>query len=202
MDDSIKCPKCGSTQLYTDKKGFSAGKAVGGAILTGGIGLLAGFHGSKKVIITCLSCGNKFKPGEGTPTNNYVDTNENFIDVNIREKLKNNGMMSAINYHKAITGSDLSTSKYYVENFARRENIIPKKEGCFIATACYGDYNAYEVVVLRNYRDNILSKNLQGRIFIRVYYFLSPTIANLIGKSESAKKIIRKYFLQRIINRL
>jgi DNA-directed RNA polymerase subunit RPC12/RpoP len=63
-EEKIQCPKCGSTQLTSGKHGFSAGKAVGGALLTGGIGLLAGLHGSNKVEITCLKCGNKFKPGE------------------------------------------------------------------------------------------------------------------------------------------
>jgi hypothetical protein len=64
MNNEIKCPKCGSTQLTTDKKGFSGKQAIGGAILTGGIGVLAGTIGSNKVIITCLACGNQFKPGE------------------------------------------------------------------------------------------------------------------------------------------
>ena len=59
----IKCPKCGSTQLTANKKGFSGTKAIGGAILTGGIGLLAGTIGSNKIKITCLACGNQFNPG-------------------------------------------------------------------------------------------------------------------------------------------
>lgn len=63
IDDPIKCPKCGSTQVTANKKGFSAGKAIGGAVLTGGIGVLAGLHGSGKIKITCLKCGNVFKPG-------------------------------------------------------------------------------------------------------------------------------------------
>jgi len=61
----IACPKCGSTQITANKKGFSGVKAVGGAILIGGAGLLAGTLGSNKVVITCLACGKKFKPGEG-----------------------------------------------------------------------------------------------------------------------------------------
>jgi hypothetical protein len=59
----IHCPKCNSTQISANKKGFSGTKAVGGALLTGGIGLMAGTIGSNKVVITCLNCGNKFKPG-------------------------------------------------------------------------------------------------------------------------------------------
>jgi hypothetical protein len=61
--NEILCPKCGSNQVTADKKGFSGKKAVAGAVLTGGIGLLAGTIGSNKVKITCLSCGCTFKPG-------------------------------------------------------------------------------------------------------------------------------------------
>lgn len=62
--NELQCPKCGSTQITANKKGFSGGKAVAGAVLTGGIGLLAGTIGSKKTKITCLACGHTFKPGE------------------------------------------------------------------------------------------------------------------------------------------
>jgi len=64
MSTPIQCPKCKSTQITVDRKGFSGKKAVAGAILTGGIGLLAGTIGSNKIIITCLSCGHRFRPGE------------------------------------------------------------------------------------------------------------------------------------------
>ena len=59
----IKCPKCGSTQLSANQKGFSGKQAIAGAVLTGGIGILAGTIGSKKINITCLSCGKQFQPG-------------------------------------------------------------------------------------------------------------------------------------------
>ena len=41
----------------------SAKKAAAGAVLAGGIGLLAGTIGSNKIELTCLSCGNKWRPG-------------------------------------------------------------------------------------------------------------------------------------------
>jgi DNA-directed RNA polymerase subunit RPC12/RpoP len=63
-DDQVRCPQCRSTQLSADKKGFGAGKALIGGVLTGGVGLLAGFIGSKKVMITCLKCGHQWKAGE------------------------------------------------------------------------------------------------------------------------------------------
>lgn len=58
----IKCPRCGSLQITANKKGFSGGKAVGGAILLGPLGLLVGLHRSKEIIITCLNCGHTWEP--------------------------------------------------------------------------------------------------------------------------------------------
>lgn len=60
----VVCPKCESDQLFAGKKGFSGKKAVVGAALTGGIGLLAGTIGSKKILITCLNCGYQWRPGQ------------------------------------------------------------------------------------------------------------------------------------------
>ncbi len=64
QNDQVKCPKCRSTQISANKKGFSGGKAVAGVILVGGIGALAGTSGSNKIKITCLSCGYTFEPGQ------------------------------------------------------------------------------------------------------------------------------------------
>lgn len=64
-DDSsaIHCPKCRSTQVTAQKQGFGLGKAAVGGVLTGGFGLLGGFIRSRKVYLTCLKCGHRFKPG-------------------------------------------------------------------------------------------------------------------------------------------
>lgn len=56
-----KCPKCGSTSLAANKKGFGVGKAVIGGSIAGPLGLVAGNIGAKKVNVTCLNCGKKFK---------------------------------------------------------------------------------------------------------------------------------------------
>lgn len=58
------CPRCGSTSLTTNQKGYGIGKGVVGAWLVGPIGLVAGNAGRHKITVTCLNCGYKFKPGQ------------------------------------------------------------------------------------------------------------------------------------------
>ena len=66
---TITCPKCGSINVQVvaqNKKSFSIGKAVGGALLTGGVGLLAGFAGKKGDCQgQCQSCGEFFTVPKG-----------------------------------------------------------------------------------------------------------------------------------------
>ncbi|MGC8433411.1 zinc-ribbon domain-containing protein [Clostridioides difficile] len=59
-DNVARCPKCGSVSLSAHKKGFGIGKAVAGATVVGGLDLMAGNLGAKKVRVTCLSCGKQF----------------------------------------------------------------------------------------------------------------------------------------------
>lgn len=64
VEDQLKCPKCFSTNLTANNKGFGLGKAVVGGILIGAIGLLGGLIGSKKPVFICLNCGNQFEQGK------------------------------------------------------------------------------------------------------------------------------------------
>lgn len=65
VESELRCPKCNSSQLTNNKKGFGLGQAAAGAILLGPIGLLGGFMGSNKVVVTCLKCGHSWQPGQG-----------------------------------------------------------------------------------------------------------------------------------------
>ncbi|MCZ7603030.1 MAG: hypothetical protein M5R37_09180 [Melioribacteraceae bacterium] len=58
--------------------------------------------------------------------------------------------------------------------------------GCFIATAGFSA-NATEVNTLRSFRDNVLQKYFIGRLFIKCYYKISPSIAEWIKKSDKRK---------------
>ena len=64
-----------------------------------------------------------------------------------------------------------------------------KKGGCYIATAIYGSYDCPPVWTLRRYRDSVLAASWYGRVFIRVYYGVSPTLVRLFGKTRWFKNI-------------
>lgn len=74
-----------------------------------------------------------------------------------------------------------------------------KKSGCFIATAVYGSPFANEVIVLKKYRDNYLLSFGLGRIFVKLYYWISPSIAKQISKSNRLKSITKTIFIIPII---
>ena len=56
--------------------------------------------------------------------------------------------------------------------------------GCYVATAVYGSYDCPEVWTLRRYRDYHLAKTAPGRIFIKTYYAVSPTVVRLFGNTK------------------
>lgn len=75
-----------------------------------------------------------------------------------------------------------------------------KKKACYIATVCYGDIEAKQVVAFRKFRDARLSKSFFGRLFIKGYYYLSPKIANYLRTKKMLNKVIRICLLDRIYN--
>ena len=77
---------------------------------------------------------------------------------------------------------------------------IPK--ACFIATACYGDYDSVEVLTFRRYRDERLLNKHFGRFLVSFYYLVSPGLARIIAKSNWLKSVIKNYLLQPLLKRI
>ncbi|MDO4328517.1 MAG: CFI-box-CTERM domain-containing protein [Lachnospiraceae bacterium] len=59
-----------------------------------------------------------------------------------------------------------------------------EKRGCYIATCIYGSYDCPQVWTLRRFRDDKLAKRRIGRIFIKIYYAVSPALVKQFGDKE------------------
>jgi len=73
--------------------------------------------------------------------------------------------------------------------------------GCYIATAVYGSYDAAEVLVLRQFRDECLNTTAPGRTLVRIYYALSPRVAGAFRDRPSVNRTAKRV-LDRIVRRL
>lgn len=87
----------------------------------------------------------------------------------------------------------------------RNGNIEQKVNGsrgyCYIATAVYGSYSAPQVYTLRKFRDRVLMKNVAGRLFVKTYYRVGPSMARSIGKWHVLNIFVRK-LLDRFVRAL
>ena len=94
-------------------------------------------------------------------------------------------------YSKPATTS--TTPSY--QNTSNSTNTTPqqpaKKEGCYIATAVYGSYDAPQVMTLRRFRDDTLKNSAFGRWFIRTYYRLSPPVAEKLKNAKLINSLVR-----------
>ena len=121
----IKCPKCGSSNLSAEKKGFSGKKAVAGALLTGGIGLLAGTIGSNDTMVTCLKCGYRFKAGQAVVRQVDEDNKPIIDDKKIRNVIAGKGRMQAIKYCHENLGMDSEWAKDHVDHIIKDQGLKP-----------------------------------------------------------------------------
>lgn len=73
--------------------------------------------------------------------------------------------------------------------------------GCYIATAVYGSYDCPQVWILRRFRDFKLANSTGGRLFIRLYYAVSPTLVRWFGKTAWFNRLWRRR-LDKMVERL
>jgi len=71
---------------------------------------------------------------------------------------------------------------------------VPAANGrpCFVATACFDDADHPDVAVLREWRDEVLSESVLGRRFIRVYYRMSPRLAEFVADQPLVAAVGRR----------
>ena len=93
-----------------------------------------------------------------------------------------------------IAGKCVKCGKYLCSSCAKLKGdkvYCPEHAGCFIATAAYGSPMAREISVLRKFRDLKLETNICGKYLVRLYYAVSPLLANVIVCSEGLRALVR-----------
>lgn len=93
-------------------------------------------------------------------------------------------------HHKNALNDAISNSYSY--------NRSTTSSGCYIASCVYGSYDCPQVWILRRYRDNHLGSSWFGKLFIKIYYAVSPTLVKLFGKTKWFKTIWKKYLDKKV----
>lgn len=83
-----------------------------------------------------------------------------------------------------------------VQEHIRKEEYLKSKEkqGCYIATLVYNDFNNPNVIILRNFRDKRLNNSALGQQFVYLYYTLSPNLVSIFFKSKYINNSIKRIF--------
>lgn len=63
----------------------------------------------------------------------------------------------------------------------KSDNASSSNNACYIATCVYGSYDCPQVWTLRRFRDYTLDETWYGRLFIKCYYAISPTLVKWFG---------------------
>lgn len=79
--------------------------------------------------------------------------------------------------------------------------IQKRDDSCYVATSIYGSYDCPEVWTLRRFRDNTLAKSIHGRLFIKFYYAVSPTVVKYFGDTKVFKNFFKPR-LDKLVNKL
>ena len=87
--------------------------------------------------------------------------------------------------------SDVTSNEATFTMPASNVSFTPSYGGCYVATAVYGSYDCPEVWTLRRFRDQVLAKTWYGRLFIHLYYAVSPTAVRLFGQTSLFQNFFR-----------
>lgn len=111
---------------------------------------------------------------------------EYWFGVTAIDKHENESILSAVSSAMPVEVEDF---------FEHYKSLGGREQGgfCFVATATYGDPFAPEVRILRSFRDKYLMTWWGGKMLVKLYYLVSPPIANIIESSDLLRSLARLY---------
>lgn len=215
----IRCPMCGQIYLY-DVRSKKSEKSVKPMIFSDATESNMHRVINEQILISFVPCGHIFSVlnkkivllsqdhENSVSHSDSVENSHNYINltqIDLEQILlyltQSEGVMHAIKFYKVFSGSSLTDAKDKIE-FLLKKHGLRKKDGCFIATVCYGDAYAPEVLALKSFRDNTLMKYSAGRIFVKFYYIISPYLSKAIGSSKILREIIRDHVLNYLVAKI
>lgn len=135
-----------------------------------------------------------------------IELIQEVIPIQNIDKIKNSKNTLKLEEYKALVQFLMNKLSY---SFKNRINYInyweaPKTTnskptssgGCYIATMAYGSYEHPQVLVLRQFRDEVLDKSAFGKWFIRTYYHYSPMLVEKLKEHKKTNLVIRKLLNQ------
>ena len=78
-----------------------------------------------------------------------------------------------------------------IPDFRKTPNVS-SNSGCYIATCVYGSYDCPQVWTLRRFRDATLDTTWYGRLFIKCYYAVSPSLVKWFGNTAWFKRFWKR----------
>lgn len=84
-------------------------------------------------------------------------------------------------------------------NISGDEITNQANNGCYIATCIYGSYDCPEVWILRRFRDYTLDSTWYGKMFIKGYYAVSPTLVKYFGNQKWFRSFWKRYLDKMVI---
>ena len=151
----------------------------------GGMGILGGVVAGT---LDALTTGKK-----GVPENQIILGS--LFEIMVRSDASDN---------EKIFISCTDKHKTKIEEFLKKiqEPKSEEKKGCYIASVCYKDFNAIEVIGFKKYRDEVLLKNYFGKLFVHFYYAVSPKISKWLNGKDRINTLIRKYVLDKLYRKI
>lgn len=178
---TVTCPAVADAYFPGDQQVYLTPSKYGATVGSGSVG--AGVDLKYLVFLAGISNNNPF-------TTNSVPSNEvvSYVDTTL-------GTQAVTGLVNTTDGSNNTyTARVYAQNSVGIVSLLDgsctlsgiqsqpiqgvlTESKCFIATAAYQDGRAAPVMMLRRFRDRILSKTALGRKFIEKYYRYSPALA-------------------------
>lgn len=135
--------------------------------------------------------------------NTIVSAEVDHVDVTYEDDSVERYTASELTYEDASSIERNTISELTCEDASMEQHTAPEltdkntsnssnssnSGGCYVATAVYGSYDCPQVWTLRRYRDNTLAETWYGRLFIKTYYAISPTLVKWFGHTEWFKEM-------------